>query len=95
MSNFTVTPIDDPKAVEFWKKRKERDAYFSAVRRLNSEYTEEYKDIVDLTARPTVHYWVEEKYGFAMATDGSGNYTADYTITDPKKFMMFQIKYGM
>jgi hypothetical protein len=71
----------------------ERDRYFDAIRRMRREYTETHKGIYDLTARPTVHYWAEEKYGFAMAMDGSGNYTAEYTVTNPKKFMLFKIKY--
>lgn len=92
-NNFTVIPSDDPKAMEFWKRRKERDAYWSAVTLMRKEYIEEHKGMFDLTARPTIHYWAEEKYGFAMALDGQGNYTQEFTITDPKKFMLFQIKY--
>ncbi len=71
----------------------ERDRYFDAIRRMRQEYLNEHKGVYDLTARPTVHFWAEQKYGFAMALDGTGNYTAEYTVTDPKKFMLFQIKY--
>ncbi len=73
--------------------KEERDRYFNSIRRMRHEYIEEHKGIYDLTARPTVHHWAEKKYGFAMALDGTGNYTADYTVTNPKKFMLFQIKY--
>jgi hypothetical protein len=47
----------------------------------------------DLTVRPTVHYWAEQKYGFVMGIDGQGDYTGEYTVVDPKKFMLFQVKY--
>lgn len=73
--------------------RKERDHYFSVLRAMRSEYMEEFKGIYDLTARPAIHYWAEEKYGFRMEVDGQGGYTSDYTVTDPKKFMLFKIKY--
>ena len=88
-----TVPLDDPKAQEFWKARERRDTYFNAIRNMRAEYMAEYKGEYDLTVRPTLHYWAEQKYGFVMATDGAGNYTADYNVVDPKKFMMFQIKY--
>ncbi len=70
----------------------ERERYFDAIRRMRQEYMEEYKGDFSMS-RPSIHYWAEEKYGFAMAIDGTGNYTADYTIKNPKKFMLFKIKY--
>ena len=42
---------------------------------------------------PTLPHWVEKKYGLRMGQDGSGNYTQDYDVVDPKRFMLFQIKY--
>ena len=75
--------------------RQQRDRYWTAIRAMRQEYLAENKGVYDLTARPTVHYWAEQKYGFAMATDGSGDYTADYTVTDPKKFLLFRLKYGL
>lgn len=75
--------------------RQQRDRYWTAIRAMRHEYLAENKGVYDLTARPTVHYWAEQKYGFAMATDGSGDYTADYTVTDPKKFLLFRLKYGL
>lgn len=71
----------------------ERNRYWSAVHAMRPEYTAEYKHLQDPTARPTLNYWAEEKYGFKMETDGTGNYTANYTVVDSKKFMLFQIKY--
>lgn len=74
--------------------KERRDKYFEVVRSLRAEYVEEQKGVYDITVRPRLDYWVNEKYGFQMQTDGQGNYTAEYTVTDPKKFMLFQIKYG-
>jgi hypothetical protein len=70
----------------------ERNRYWQAIHDMRAEYLEENKGDYGMT-RPSVHYWAEEKYGFKMETDGTGNYTANYTVTDPKKFMLFQIKY--
>ena len=73
--------------------RNERNRYWMAIREMRKEYSEQYKGIYDLTVRPTIHYWAEEKYGFRMEISGSGDYTENYTVIDPKKFMLFQIKY--
>ena len=74
------------------RKRKRWD-YWSALRLMRLEYMEDHKGVYDLTVRPTLHYWAEQKYGFRMETTGDGSYTENYTVTDPKKFMLFQIKY--
>ncbi len=71
---------------------KERNRYWGAIHAMRPEYMEEYKGDFSMS-RPSVHYWAEQKYGFRMETDGTGNYTANYTVVDPKKFMLFQIKY--
>ena len=70
----------------------ERNRYWHAIHAMRPEYIEQFKGDYSMT-RPAIHYWAEEKYGFRMETDGTGNYTAYYTVTDPKKFMLFQIKY--
>jgi hypothetical protein len=75
------------------EEKERRDKYFEIIRALRHEYMEVHKGILDITVRPRLDFWANEKYGFQMETDGQGNYTADYTVTDPKKFMLFQIKY--
>ena len=73
--------------------RARRDQYWNALYLMRQEYLEENKGQYDLTARPTVHYWAELKYGIKMGLDGQGNYTKDYEVVDPKRYMLFQIKY--
>ena len=73
--------------------RENRTQYWSAIKGVRKEYLEANTGNYDMTARPTMHHWTEEKYGFKMETDGTGNYTENYTVTNPKKFMLFQIKY--
>jgi len=70
-----------------------RQRYWDALFHMRSEYLKENLGDYDLTSRPTMHYWAEQKYGFKMGLDGQGNYTQDYEVTDPKRFMLFQIKY--
>lgn len=73
--------------------REQRTRYWQALYSMRQEYMAEHKGVYDLTARPSMHYWAEEKYGLAMGIDGQGNYTDEYTVKDPKRFMLFQIKY--
>lgn len=70
-----------------------RQQYWSALYEMRQEYMSDNKGIFDLTVRPTMHYWAEQKYGFKMGLDGQGNYTKDYEVVDPKRFMFFQLKY--
>ena len=92
--------IDDgflPMHVEDLEKlnvmRDKRQQYWSALRLAREEYMQEHKGVYDLTARPTLHYWVEEKYGLRMEMDGQGNYTQSFTIVDPKRYLIFQLKF--
>jgi len=78
--------------LEYSKFAEERNRYWHAIHAMRPEYMEEFKGDFSMT-RPSVHYWAEQKYGFRMETDPSGNYTANYAVVDPKKFMLFQIKY--
>ena len=84
MNKWLILPTKEDK--------ERRDKYFAVIRAMRVEYLEDNQGTYDHT-RPRLDYWANEKYGFQMESDGSGNYTANYTITDPKKFMLFQIKY--
>lgn len=75
------------------ERKEQRQRYWDSLYRMRQEYMADNKGNFDLTSRPTMHYWAELKYGFRMGLDGQGNYTQDYEVTDPKKFMLFQIKY--
>jgi hypothetical protein len=89
---YTINPAEQSfQAWDAERKRKRWD-YWSAVRSMRAKYLEENKGDLSMN-RPSLHFWAEGKYGFRMEADGSGNYTENYTVTDPKKFMLFQIKY--
>jgi hypothetical protein len=94
MTRFSGTTLAE-KSFREWEndRREKRDQYWKSVFYMRSEYIAEYKGVYDLTTHPTIHYWAEQKYGFKMGIDGQGNYTQDYTVVDPKKFMLFQLKY--
>lgn len=70
----------------------ERIQYWGALQAVRSEYRLAVGDNIGM-AGPTMPHWVEQKYGLRMGQDGTGNYTQYYEITNPKKFMFFQIKY--
>jgi hypothetical protein len=94
MSRFAGALQAEESFREWERERKEkRFQYWSALQALRKDYLLENTGNYDMTARPTMHYWAERKYGFKMGLDGQGNYTQEYTVTDPKKFMLFQIKY--
>ena len=69
-----------------------RKQYWGALHAVRSEYREAVGDNAEMTG-PALPYWLEQKYGLRMGQDGSGNYTQHYDVVDPKRFMLFQIKY--
>ena len=70
----------------------QRNQYWHSLHAVRTEYREAVGDNVGMTG-PAMPQWLEQKYGLRMGQDGSGNYTAHYDVTNPKKFMLFQIKY--
>ena len=72
--------------------KSKRWQYWNALHAVRKEYREDVGDNVGMTG-PTLPYWVEQKYGIKMGLDGQGNYTQDYEVVNPKRFMFFQIKY--
>lgn len=87
--------IEAEKSFNQWdaERKAKRAQYWQAVFLARQDYITENKGHYDLTARPTVHYWMRMKYGIIMGMDGQGNYTEEYEVEDEKKFMLFQIKY--
>ena len=70
----------------------QRVQYWGALHAVRAEYTSEVGDNAGMTG-PTMPYWVEQKYGIRMGLDGSGNYTQTYEVVNPKRFLLFRIKY--
>jgi hypothetical protein len=93
MSRYNINPIEENFRQWDKEQRARREQYWNALFLMRNDYMEENRGQYDLTARPTIHYYAELKYGIKMGLDGQGNYTKDYTVVDPKKFMLFQIKY--
>jgi hypothetical protein len=93
MSRYNHSPADKDFLEWEQKKKEQRFDYWAAIRRMREEYMKENQGVYDLTARPTVHYWAEQKYGFKMGMDEQCDYTGEYTVVDPKKFMLFQLKF--
>ncbi len=93
MGRYNTHPVEAH--FQQWDRdqRARREQYWNALFLMRNDYMEENRGVLDPTARPNLHYHAELKYGIKMGTDGQGNYTKDYTVVDPKKFMLFQIKY--
>lgn len=94
MSRYSVHPTEQQ--FRDWDKeqRELRTQYWAVLYELRTEHRNLYPNFPDSSA-PRLDYWVNEKYGFQMGTDGQGCYTGSYTVTDPKKFLFLQIKYGL
>lgn len=75
------------------ERKEKRNQYWRAIMSARSEYMTENKGVFDLTARPTVHYWMRMKYGIIMEMDSEGNYTQDFEVEDKNKFLIFQLKH--
>ena len=93
MTRYSTHPLEEN--FQEWDRvrRARQDQYWNALFLMRNDYLAENKGNYDLTARPTIHYYAELKYGIKMGLDGQGNYTKEYEVVDPKKFMLFQIKY--
>lgn len=93
MTRYSVNPMEQK--FQEWDRehRDKRTQYWQSLYEMRQEYIQAFKNVSDLTSRPTMQYWAEEKYGFKMGMDGQGNYTGEYAVVDPKKFMLYQIKY--
>jgi len=94
MSRYSIHPLEQ--SFQDWeaKRKANRHAYWGACALARQEYLAENKGNFDLTSRPRLDFWMNEKYGFQMGFDEiDGGITENYTVTDPKKFMLFQIKF--
>lgn len=77
------------------KSRANRNAYWNACARARQEYLKDVEGDLSMS-RPRLDYWVNERYGFQMEFDEiDGGISERFTITDPKKFMLFQIKHWL
>lgn len=97
MSRYFNHPMEQQFHKWDLEDRAKRDRYWIVLKRIReTEYYKDYKGITDLTVRPTFQFYVNEKYGFTLElSDIDGGYTNRYTVTDPKKFLLFQIKHGL
>lgn len=69
-----------------------RNQYWHSLHAVRTEYREEVGDNAEMKG-PTLPHWLEQKYGLRMGHDEFGNWTEHYEVVEPKKFMLFQIKY--
>ena len=70
-------------------KNEQKYRYWQVLRILKSEWED--------TDEPVEYpLWVERKWGFQIGiSDIAYGYTADCVVVNPKKFMLFKIKYGL
>lgn len=86
MTNRVVILPEDVMASEHRKQ------YWGALHAVRKEYREAVGDNNGMVG-PTMPHWVEQKYGLRMGQDGSGNYTQDYEVVNPNRFLLFRLKY--
>lgn len=66
--------------------------YWGALAAARQEYQKDV-DCDNSITRPSMHCWIERNYGIKIGMDSEGNYTHKYEVVEPKRFMLFQIKY--
>lgn len=93
MSKYAVHPMEENFRKWDREDRARRNQYWNALFAMRDDYMRENAGIIDPTVPPVLHYYAEMKWGIKMGLDHQGNYTKEYTVVDPKKFMLFQIKY--
>lgn len=93
MTRYSVHPVEQSYQDWATKQKAKRDDYWRALKRARNEYLQANTGNYDLTSRPTFHFFIEQHYGLKMGIDSLGEYTSEYQVVDPKKFMLFQIKY--
>ena len=77
---------DDPD----YNKRDRRLHYWSVLRTLKQEFTEETG-----SRDPAIYVsWLENKYGFKPKINHEGYLTDDYEIVDEKKYLIYVLKHG-
>jgi hypothetical protein len=70
----------------------QRTQYWGALHSARKEYTSDIGDNAGMVGS-TFPHWMEQKYGLRMGLDGSGNYTQEYSVSNPKRFLLFRLKY--
>jgi hypothetical protein len=73
-----------------------RTAYWMKLRKARAEYNDETNTDPYSSAPATVgsdfYYWLQNKYGIRMDFE-DGLVAGTYTVIDPKKEMLFRLKY--
>jgi hypothetical protein len=70
-----------------------RNDYWNACALMRKEYLKENEGDISMN-RPRLDFWANERYGFLMEFDAiDGGITEHYTVTNPKKFLLFQLKF--
>ena len=83
MSRYTIHPMEQN--FQDWdrERREKRDQYWQSLYYMRQEYLAEHTGNYDLTSRPTMHYWAEEKYGFKMVCRQKTAQLAMFKLTSP------------
>lgn len=66
----------------------QRDQYRTALRASREEFLE--SPFVNKMSFPD---WMEREYGVVMLKNSDGYYVMNYSVSDEKRFMLFQLKF--
>lgn len=93
MTRYATHPMED--SFIDWDSRRiaNRDAYWRALRTASSDYIKLTENCVEAdTGANGFYYYLQHNYGFKPELI-DGKYSDTYTVTEPKKFMLFQLQY--
>lgn len=55
--------------------------------------TQAHRDYDQVTTTMTFIEWTADTWGLQIQLDNENRYTAEYTVLDEEKFLLFQLKY--
>lgn len=91
LSGYEFFHTHSPEEEARQKERKFRYEYWNQLKKLREEFlAQESKP--EWSAEEFVT-WVEQAYGIVPNTQ-DGSFAGEYKITDEKKFLIFQLRYG-
>jgi len=92
MSRYSVHPMEQHFTEWTEKKNANRMSYWDALRRADNEYKQLVNQAMEEYNLGGFYYFLQNNYGFRPDVI-DGKYAGTYTVTEPKKFMLFQLQY--
>jgi|LauGreDrversion4_2_1035121.scaffolds.fasta_scaffold269793_4 hypothetical protein len=75
------------------KQKRQRNSYWRRIRECRHDYLESNPNIKHIISNAGFYQYLQEKFGIKLKFDNSGNISEDFEIVDPKRYMLFLLRY--